>query len=182
LASLRETKAFVRKDEIMKGILLTVFCAGIALLSGLMVVAAEKDAGKSPKPCVAISGTDSHVKKPRYLRITSSEEWAKVWKEHKGEETNIDIDFDRFMVLAVFQGETVNSAGVTFYSMTEEGDKILFKYLNHAFQTLGGADAVTVYGFFVVPQSKKSVVLIDGTRTIPTGEIRWDEKGTIPKR
>ena len=136
---------------------------------------------KAAKPCVVISGTDSHVKKPRYLRITSSEEWAKVWKEHKGEETDIFIDFDKFMVIAVFQGETWNNTGLRFDSMAEEGSLIRFKYLNSGYQTVGGADAVTVYGFFVVPRSKKSVVLFEGTVTMQDGIIRWDEMGTIPK-
>jgi hypothetical protein len=177
----------------MKRLISGMLFGFVFILSGSIAFAGEQKAVESPKPSVVISGADSHVKKPRYLRITSRKEWAKAWQEHKGEKITDEydyyydpltlpaIDFDKYMVIAVFQGESANNAGLEFDSMIEKDEQIQFKYLNRGYQTMGHADDVVVYGFFVVARSAKPVLLIEGTRTMDAGKIRWEEKTTLPK-
>ena len=121
---------------------------GIVCIFGTMVaVSAEKPAGKEIKLCVAISGADSHVTKCRYLRITSADEWAKVWQEHKGQKPTEhydrfydplalpQIDFDTYMVIGIFQGSSFNNAGLRAVSVSDEDNRILFRFTNKGYQT-----------------------------------------------
>jgi hypothetical protein len=163
----------------------------LCILAATRVFPAAPRAEKSAQPCVVISGADSRVTKPRYERITSQDEWARLWQEHKGEKNGAPydfhydlltlpmIDFDQYMVLAVFQGESANNAGFQFDSMTEDVTHIVFKYVNKGYQTMGGQDNVAVYGFFVVRQSTKPIVLIEGTHLMD-GTTGWVEKKTLP--
>ena len=76
------------------------------------LAAAEDNA----RPLVTLTGTDSHVKERSYHRVTSEDEWIKIWQRHKGEKESKDydlfynplglpyIDFEKCMVIAVFQG------------------------------------------------------------------------------
>ena len=170
----------------MNRVILGFVVGTLCILPETKISFAEQPAEKVTKPCVVISGADSHVKKPRYLRITSSKEWVKVWEEHKEEEPNIDIDFDRFMVIAVFQGESVNSASLKCDSVVEKNEKILFRFDDISYQTMGpgpdgGAQKVTVYGFFILPRSPKPVVLEENVQRYLGQRPEWKEQSRFPK-
>lgn len=167
----------------------------ICVMGGLIAVAAES-AAKTGKPCVAISGADSHVTVPRCLRITSADQWERVWQQHKGVKptdsydsfydplTLPKVDFNAYMVIAVFQGSTENCAGLQAVSMTEEDRRILLRFSTNAYQTGAstpdrGVHKVTPYGFFVVPRSAKAMVI---QQQIPRSEPpKWKERATLPE-
>jgi hypothetical protein len=167
----------------------------VAIVCALVVritTCAEGPAGKVLKPCVMITGANSRVTKSRYQRITSADEWARVWQEHKGKKPAAEydlhydpltlplIDFDNYMVIAIFQGNGWNSAGLKAVSIVEEGNRIVFRFDHKSYQTMGGADKVTVYGFFVVPHSKKPVVLEENTQHYLGEPPVWKERITFP--
>jgi hypothetical protein len=163
----------------------------------LIDATAQEPAGTPVSPCVVITGADSHVAQRRYQRITSADKWTRVWQEHKGQKptgqydlfydplTLPQVDFDRYMVIAVFQGSGWNNAGLRAFSLADEDTRILLRFANKSYQT-GGADGggkkVTAYGFFVVPRSAKPVVLEENAQQYKRGKPPvWEERITFPK-
>ena len=122
-------------------------------------------------PCVAISGTDSHVAIPRYHLVTSGKVWEHIWQEHKGKIAAEDydlyedsltlpvIDFDCYMVIAIFQGEGWNSKGLRIDSICEDDKSIIFRYDDKSYQTVGKGNKVNAYGFFILPRSTKRIIV-----------------------
>ncbi len=154
----------------------------------LIATAAEKPVERQIKPCVAITGADSHVTIPRYHRITSAEVWTHIWQEHKGEKPTEEydfyedplalpmIDFDDYMVIAVFQGEGWNSKGLSVVSISEEDKRIVLRYDNKSYQTVGGGNKVAAYGFFVLPRSAKPVVVEENVQIYGGEPPVWKER------
>ena len=163
-------------EENMRRIIVALAIGAVCSLATLIGARAEGPAGKTLKPRLVITGADSHVTKGRYQRITSAEEWTRVWQEHMGEKpTGHDdhtlaplavprIDFDKYMVIAVFEGESWNSWGLTDVSVSEEDNRLVLQFSSNWYQTDGpdgGGEKVTVYGFFAVPRSTKPVVVVE---------------------
>src|SRR5260221_649111 len=94
--------------------------------------AQERKADSALKPLVTLYGRQSMVTKPRIVRITSDREWQALWREHQlgqlkeatGEYEKIEFDFNRLMVIAVFQGEGILCGGYDVDSITESKDRL----------------------------------------------------------
>lgn len=147
-------------------------------------------------PLVTLTGTDSHVTKPEYLRVESEEEWVKVWQRHKGVKESKDydfyynplklpsIDFKQCMVIAVFQGNGWNSAGLTTVPVEQEKDRVILGFRSKGFQTVGpngGGKQVAVYGFFVLQRSDKPVVVKEQVVLIldPNVKPSWHQRAIL---
>jgi hypothetical protein len=156
---------------------------------------AEEPARQTTRPLVTLTGADSHVKQRSYHRITSEDEWITIWRRHKGAEESKDydlfrnplglpyIDFEKYMVIAVFQGSGWNSAGLKAVAVLEEGGRILLRLTNKSYQTAGpqgGGEQVTVYGFFVLPRSNKTVVLEENVQNYKGQPPVWRERVSLP--
>ena len=193
----------------MKRTILTLM-AGMVGLIPLAVVSAEE--GKTStiiSPCVALAGADSRVAEPGYHRIVSLEDWTRIWRQHKGlkQDKAYDlymdpaglplVDFDRFMVIAIFRGSGWNSAGVKAISMVEEQERMVLRFEDKAYQTFAvegpgaegpayqaahGGNRVTAYGFFVIPRATKAVVLEENVQNVLGKPPVWKERFTFPKR
>lgn len=169
----------------------------ICLLDGSIAPAEEVPAAKQIKPCVEINGADSHLAIRRYFRITSNELWTRVWQIHHGMKltdpqnqrhhplTFPTIDFDNYMVIGIFQGEGKNCTGLTAFSISEEDTRIVFRYDENSYQTIGPVgeegDTVTAYGFFVLPRSSKPVVIEENVQRYLGKPPIWKERITFPK-
>ena len=173
----------------------TCKCWAAVLIAVLLLpnVAASADAAKEAiRPYVTLTGTDSHVKERSYHRVTSEDEWIKIWQRHKGEKESKDydlfynplglpyIDFEKCMVIAVFQGSGWNSAGLKAVAILEEKDRIVLRFQNKSYQTAvdgpgDGGEQVTVYGFFVLPRSSKTVVLEENVQNYIGQPPVWKE-------
>jgi len=159
---------------------------------GIYVVAAEgEDKATHAKPCVTITGANSHVSERSYHRITSIEGWTQIWQKHKGQKDDDKydyyydplelplVDFDNYMVIGIFQGSSWNSAGLKSVSISEEDDRIVFRFDDKPYQTEGldgGGKEVTVYGFFVIPRSSKPVILEENVQGIIGKPPVWKER------
>jgi len=178
--------------RIIMGLVLGVVCLGAT--PGLP---AREDATATViKPCVVITGADSQVSERGYHRATTMDGWTQIWLKHKGHEPGGQydlifnpagvplVDFDRFMVIGVFQGGGWNSAGLWAVSISEQPDRIVFRFDDHSYQTAGpngGGKHVTVYGFFVTPRSAKPVVLEENVQRLIGKPPVWKERITFPK-
>jgi len=178
--------------RLIVGLVIGIVCS----LAGLYAATAREPAGKPLKPCVVITGADSHVVQRQYHRITSTNNWTRLWQKHKTEKVTDQydlyydpltlplIDFDRYMVIAIFQGSGWNSAGLTAVSISEEDNRIIFRFDDKSYQTGGpdgGGKKVAVYGFFVVPRSSKPVVLEENVQGILGKPPVWEKRITFPK-
>jgi len=167
-------------------------------LTCLTAASAEEPAVKPIKPCVVITGADSRVETPRYLRITSADDWARVWQEHKEKKptrkydlyydplTLPVIDFDAYMVIAIFQGSSWNRTGLRADSISEEADRIVFRFDEKSYQTGGPpgeakANKVSVYGFFILSRSTKPVVLEEDVQQYLNQPPVWKERIIFPE-
>lgn len=177
----------------------------ICLVVGLMCLGVELAAAAEPQgdkaagavsPCVVLTGADSHVFEHSYHRVTSMKEWSEIWKKHMGLKQGevYDfyfnpaglplVDFERYMVIAIFQGSSWNSAGLEAVSVSEQQDRVVFRFDDKSYQTSGpdgGGKQVTVYGFFVVPGSAKAVVLEENIKGLIGGPPLWKERIMFPK-
>lgn len=177
--------------------LIVCLVIGIACaLASLIATSAEEPAVRLLKPCVVITGTDSHVAEHRYHRITSADDWMRLWQEHKAQKVTDQydmyydpltlplIDFDGYMVIGIFQGNGWNSAGLRAVSISEENNRIIFRFDEKSYQTSGlngGGQKVAAYGFFVLPRSTKPVVLEENVQGLIGKPPVWKERITFPK-
>lgn len=163
---------------------------------------------KDPQPHVTLTGTDSRVTEPGCFLIRSEAEWIKTWQRHKAAKESPDydlfynplglpaVDFGQCMIVAVFQGVTVNNAGLRAVSLVEEKGRVVLRFENKTYQTLetarpaipaGGVltvrmKAEAVHGFFVIPRTGKGVVVEEGVRQLLTEPVKFKERAAFPSR
>ncbi|MCC7292708.1 MAG: hypothetical protein IT449_11675 [Phycisphaerales bacterium] len=176
--------------------------AGLVVVGGAMHLLAAAPTAHQPPPqsaqataeekpipvYVSWIGADSRIEKPEYLRITTAEEWAKVWHEHKGT-TPMNgghgdlavprIDFSACFVIAVFQGKSFNSNGVQVVSAAEDHGRMRVRFDDLSYQTMGpdgGGVEVSAYGLFVLQKASKPVVLEEDVQGLIGQPPKWKER------
>lgn len=148
-------------------------------------------------PVVVISGDDSKILEREYHRVVTLHDWAVLWHRHKGLKLSGEydlffnhaglplVDFERYMVLGIFQGKSVNSAGLKAISLSYQTGQIVFKFDDKSFQSTDGPTAnATVpspYGLFVIPKSDWPMVLEEDVRRLISGAPEWKECKTFPQ-
>jgi len=151
------------------------------------------------KPLVTVAGADSKIEDPTYLRISSREEFIRLFMRHLGKERQAydehynspampQIDFDQCMVLAIFAGKSVNTVGLFADSIQELDGRILFRFRPRCYQTLDfgndtsggdGSNHANPFGFFVIPRSDKAIVVEEDVQNVIGSPPKWEEKARI---
>jgi hypothetical protein len=163
----------------MRNALLGLFALGLG-------IAAAQEAGER-KPLVTLAGAESKIGEKEYDRITTHDELVKVWLRHVGadparhddfyNEAGVpDVDFERCMVVAVFGGRCINSAGIYAVGVAEEADRVLLRFDHRSFQSGPEGKRATPFGFFVVPRSSKALVLEENVQRLIGGKPEWKER------
>jgi hypothetical protein len=151
----------------------------------------EARAGARP-PVVSFYGPLSAITERQYLLITSRDEFVKVWERHMGDRAvNLlshgngviapRIDFERYMVVAHFRGESFNCNG-DLASYETLDDRVRIRFDAMTFQTSAGfgerdpGERVTPYGIWVIPRTDKAIVLEENTQGLIGGEPVWTER------
>lgn len=173
------------KSTFLVLLLAVPLCAGLNGLSAPSVAPAPV-----VLPCVALSGVDSQVGEKSYLRISNLKDWVKLWHKHKGEKPEGEydfhydplnlpiVDFERYMVIALFEAPAEYLDGFQADSISETAEKIIFRFHIKGHQTgfarpfpnnpedsgNEGEDedpepVRKAYGFFFVPKSNKMIVM-----------------------
>lgn len=148
----------------------------------------EPEVAPAPKvlPCVALYGLDSQIGEKGYLRITKQSEWVKLWRKHKGDQSGGEydfehdplglpiVDFNQFMVLALFEGHDESPFGFQAESISETPDEMTIRFVGMGNSTgfakefegnpecsveESAAPIRHAYGFFFVPKSSKAIIL-----------------------
>ena len=146
-------------------------------------------------PIVNWTGSKTNIRVKRLFRITNDRDWIKLWQTHKGTlgfkkydryfnpEQIPEIDFDNYMVVGIFMGSSVNSAGVKVYSLTYKSNQILMRIQHKSYQTAGpkGPHATVPFGLFVVPLSPQPLQIELDTRTLIRQPPVWTHFHTFKK-
>ena len=161
--------------------LIGILAVGCLLVAEVEAIEDEaNDRNVSIKPCVTITGDDSRITEQSFYRIRSIDEFAEVWAKHTGQknvpyknwENQYDefyntlslplVDFENYMVIAIFQGSGWNNAGLKAISMSERAHGVSFRFKGKPYSTEGpdgGGKQVSVFGFFVVPRTGKPLII-----------------------
>jgi len=175
----------------------------VALLSLSTAAAVVQDPKPQPKqlakPAVTFRGEHSAIAKKRYVKITDDQAWAKLWGEHIGKPVRREygyfynplnvpvIDFKNNMVVAIFQGATWNTAGVTVKQLLD-GDELTLRFDDHGYQTtvieMGDGDTPKQekskpFGMFVLPKTDKAIVLEENVQSRIGKPPKWQARGKL---
>jgi hypothetical protein len=168
--------------------LLSALVIGLPALTGAL---AQKDAGQQPSalPLVQISGSDSKIAERSHLLISSAREWNQLWHRHTGKpitdvsETDVPrVNFDRCVVVAVFQGPQ-NNLGVVAHSVIEQADRTILRLDNRYYGTVSRPNVPvrkdTPFGFFVLLRSDKPIVLEEAFYSSKTAPPVFKERARL---
>ena len=148
--------------------------------------------GQKGKPLVAFGGTDSGVEARSFRRISTPEQWARLWAKHAAGDTpagarhaRVDVDFDRCTVVAAFLGRTANSEGMEVDSVIERADAVVVRFNFPGYATGAGVEPhpVTPYGFVVLPRTDKPIVLEQDEashKAVTPTPPDWQEAARLP--
>jgi len=149
-------------------------CLDLALAT--LAFAAVRPAAPADRgACLLLTGANSAVREARVELVSTTEDWARLWLEHRGappvERYDLFlnkaglpvVDFETHVVVAVFVGETANVAGLRVEAVEPAGaaepssDHVTLRYAANAFQTLGEAEPGRPFGFFVLPRPDRAL-------------------------
>lgn len=150
---------------------------------------------KTIAPYVSWYGPDSAIHDRSFAKVTSDEQWLKLWERHAGAEFKRDniqrpvglpsIDFNQCMVIAIFNGKKHNTNGVMVESIDESADRILFRYDESTYQVLfrSGEKAEMPdrhpFGIFVLPRSDKPVEVEENVQGLKNQPPDWKPRAKL---
>lgn len=196
--SATEKEMFIdKKHWLTAGSLALCLFAGSAMFNGERVTAQQHepkpDTKPDPKPDVPSgtgfrvlrewTGADSDVIEPSVEFVTDINRWENLWSQHHNVSNNRRpvpvpaVDFKNEMVLAVFRGNGTNSRGYYVHEILEQGATFTVRIDEHSYQTSGGAEAVTPYGFFVLPATDYAVVVEENVQGLLNKPPLWKKVG-----
>lgn len=175
---------------------LTTVCCVLALgLGSFPSPAADPDRGTAPKPLLSLHGRKCKVAKGSYRRIESPDAWKALWLEHQTGSAKPDpipeevvtgeVDSTRCMVIAVFEGKEGRWEGFAVYSVTETSGQVLVRVSPLSRQTgvgvppgqCGDGDQyLSGWGVFVLPRTKKTVVIEEDVREYLPDPPVWKKR------
>ena len=168
---------------------LSVLVVIIAGIHGSCFAATDPMPPSAREPLVVLTGPDSKIKEPTYLLVKTPEDWAALWRRHKGKEDQVGfrdmptINFEKCMVVAVFRGQVGNEDGLLALPISEREDEIRVHYWWRNFQTEGFGVESTPYGMIVIPRSNKTIVVEEQTNGMgrPDPQPKYTERARFPK-
>jgi len=141
-------------------------------------------------------GSYSSIQTPRIQVVTDANAWETLYAEHTRDkpEKNANgfltwprIDFDQFVVVALFAGKGTNSNGFDAVSVTESIAGVVVRFDEVLFQTAsfnGGPSGITTtgFGFLVIPRKNGTWILEENTQNLIGGPPVWTERKRVDLR
>jgi hypothetical protein len=180
--------------------------ASLGMLAAFFAASWAAPAGPlKVKPVMVWKGLDSKQTKEFFARCTTQQEWTAVWMKHcgvaKGRYDVIcpEVDFDNYMVVVLFEGESGQNSGTRFREVIEEKDCIRVRYESPFGQVviLGTDEGVKIISdvgeidlekkqnnflFVVLPMSKKPMAVEQDVRTEIDKPAKWKARATFPAK
>jgi hypothetical protein len=98
----------------------------------------------------------------------------------------VQIDFEKCMVIAIFQGAKTNSRGLRVISVNENNDNVTLRVDDMSYQTSGGLNGgggggvpVKPYAFVVISKSAKLVVVEEDVQSLKDKPPEWKERARL---
>jgi hypothetical protein len=159
-----------------------VSCLAIWLIAlGLPAARAEENA-RLHRPLVSLCGSQSKIVEAQFHRVEAAPAWKSVWLEHltgskkepKGfvEMPAVEVDFERCMVVAVFEGKYFETQ-LRVVSLTESDRQIVLRLTGWFTPSTPFSKDAQPWGVFVLPKSPKVVVIQIDSRVAFDDPPRW---------
>ena len=169
----------------MRNVILLAAVYIVWACSGLYGHAQDKNAENLQRPIVVIAGADSHVHKPFYQRVTTSDALHAIWARHLGTSVDdayrptMEVDFDRYMVVAALLGDKVNVRGLEVHSVFDNAGSLTIRVERLSYQTGSKGDTRQPYAFIVLPKTGKRIVLEENTQNYKGGAPVWKQLAVV---
>jgi hypothetical protein len=153
-----------------------------ALLMPSSEICTGEEGKAAAKPYMSIWGADSKVKKKGYRRIDSPKALDEVWSNHRANADlyyngRPEVDFDRCLVIAIFEGDSWNTAGIECKGIIEDEKSIRFRFRNRWYQTAESGKSASAYGFFLIPRTAKPIIIEEDVQGRLSGKPPiWKER------
>ena len=143
----------------------------VGLSLSIAASAAPKELPRAiTKPLVAVSGSDSQVREPSCLRVTTEKDWRSVWARHLGTSTAdsyralFEVDFDCCLVIVIFRGERIQTRRLEIESVSEIPESIVVRFNEPGYGIALGTNESAPpperpYAFIVLPKTDKEIVI-----------------------
>ncbi len=151
--------------------------------------ASAEETPRKLKPVITLTGTDSKQIKESFARCGSQMEWVDTWHKHKGGDAEVDrrtcpvVDFESYIVVAIFHGKSSVNEGITVMAVTDETDCVRVRYRPSWFQTAFSSKPKSYdtqsYAFVVLPKSPKVLVLEEDVRDNLREPPIWKERARL---
>lgn len=120
------------------------------------------------------SGPNSGVKKARAEILTTEDQWKKTWAEHDPAAELPKIDFEREMVLAIFDGDSWNSRGFYVHELlVGDNAATIIRVDETTYQSMGEGNRVTPFGIFVITRTERPVTVEENVQGIIGKPPQW---------
>lgn len=150
----------------------------------------ERVTPPAAKPLMTLYGRNSKIAKEKLVRITSEKEWYSLWLEHKigsstpkavpGDLEFAELDFRQVMVVAVFEGKSVNCRGFPCHSISEDRERILVRLNPLMYQSGVPTPRTEAWGILVLPRLNKQIVVERDVRGLIDDPPKWEAWRTFP--
>jgi hypothetical protein len=157
------------------GIVIVACAAAVCALSVPFASHAQNadDVGwRSALPVVTFAGSYSGVTEREYHRVMDNEAWRDLWTRHAGGRVERDsyseivapiIDFERHMVIAIFNGDGWNTRNMRLEE-TSDHTEFRIRFDAGTYQTASGNITPIVIEGDVTPETVEEIVLEDAKR------------------
>jgi len=152
---------------------------------GIAVILMSGHAIAAP-PVAVVSGVDSHVTKQAYRIADDEESFSTIYREHLGlkkgdyfQTQHLNVDFSRYMVVAVFQGDDYNNRGIKVIDVVSNDRNCVIQYRPFWYQTEGTVDLASSYAFVVIPKTRKPIQIDEDMRDNLSSPPKWSTKATL---
>lgn len=168
-----------------------MFCTALVMSEVPAAWSQEKAEAQGDKPLLTMYGRNSKITKPRFLRITSADDWRALWLEHKtgsakpddlpGDLEYAELDFEKVMAIALFQGEGCNCRGFTSHAIKEDEGQVLVRLKTHWYQSGPETPDTQAWGILVLPRSTKEVILEHNVASTIGAPPVWEQWKRFPE-
>lgn len=123
----------------------SIIAAGLVLQSQAQQQAPDALEWTPAQPAVSFVGSYSKIKERTLDRIADRESWNALWAKHVGEDAERDtydelvyprIDFEHYMVIALFNGEGWNARGMYLIETAEVNGEFHVRFDISTYQTM----------------------------------------------
>jgi hypothetical protein len=123
---------------------------------------------QAPRGTMVLTGARSGVDTERIGRAYNQKGWEDAWRAFSPQKMHArmhrpQIDFATKMVVVCFMGEVENTVGLILREMKLTETEMILNVERLDYVSLGKSDRTTPYAFFIVPRTRKSVIInVDG--------------------